>query len=71
MSRSRIIEIESCKECPYFDNELFDYWCKHPDIKAKRKINHKSINKIQEWCTLKYYPYYYGNEGMKDEYGDY
>jgi len=68
MSRSRIIEVESCKECPYLNKGVKKYWCiEHMD----KNISRESINKIQEWCTLKYYPYYYGNEGMKDEYGDY
>jgi len=57
VNRTRIIEIDSCKECPYFDADLLNCWCNHPTLKAKREINDKSINKIQEWCMLDYYPF--------------
>lgn len=74
MSRTRTIEVDECQECPYFEmaytNEPFHYVCENPIIK-RRKISDKLIHKIQKWCPLEYYPYHYGNDGMKDEYGDY
>jgi len=66
MCRTRIIEVEKCATCPYLR------WTWETDTcvkKENKKI--KDIKTIPKWCPLKFYPYYYGNSGMKDEYGDY
>lgn len=66
MSRTRIIEVVSCGNCPLMKWDHKDDICLRKDGK---KI--ENINSIPEWCPLEYYPYYYGNDEMKDEYGDY
>jgi len=62
MCRTRIIEVENCKECPYL---LRTNYCSIEDIEVA------DIKTISEHCKLKCYPYDYGNSIMQDEYGDY
>ena len=67
MCRSRIIEIDKCATCPYLRYTITKDICT-----LNLKDNEiKDVTLIPNWCTLKLYPYYYGNSGMQDEYGNY
>ena len=66
MCRTRIIEVDKCNTCPFLRYTIIANVCV---LSRNKEI--KDTNSLPKWCKLEFYPYYYGNDSMKDEYGDY